>query len=154
MNPEEIIEAEYRGTSGELSLEEFEKKYPSLLGNFDALCELAALASDLEQRFKALSRAAMLKADDTGPFADRRLIMAAGRMTPSTYYRLLEKHGMPRDRSRAQADDVADAVLVAERYAADDGTRASLDEVLERFGLSRADLDRPEGDLAAPRASR
>ncbi|MFJ4378079.1 hypothetical protein ACIP28_07540 [Streptomyces albidoflavus] len=59
MNPEEIIEAEYRSTSGELSLSEFEKKYPSLLGNFNALCELAALASDLEQRFKALSRAAM-----------------------------------------------------------------------------------------------
>ncbi|MFE1130020.1 hypothetical protein ACFW6R_25455 [Streptomyces albidoflavus] len=144
MTPEEIIEAEYRGASGELSLSEFEKKYPSLLGNFNALCELAALASDLERCFKALSRAAMLKADDTGPFADRRLIMAAGRMTPSTYYRLLEKHGMPRDRSRSQAEDVADAVLVAERDAADDGTRASLDEVLEHFGVSRDDLDRPE----------
>lgn len=39
------------------------------------------------------------------------------------------------------AEDLLDALLVLTRAADDTGERFTFDEVLERFGLTRADLD-------------
>ncbi|MFE6722012.1 hypothetical protein ACFVDU_31030 [Streptomyces albidoflavus] len=39
------------------------------------------------------------------------------------------------------AEDLLDALLVLTRAAGDTGERFTFDEVLERFGLTRADLD-------------
>ncbi|MGV9933975.1 hypothetical protein ACWDY4_25895 [Streptomyces olivaceoviridis] len=46
----------------------------------------------------------MAAADETGPYADRKGTALAAGMPPSRLYRVLDKHGRPRDR-KAQAAD-------------------------------------------------
>ncbi|MFE1150214.1 hypothetical protein ACFW42_24330 [Streptomyces albidoflavus] len=48
---------------------------------------------------------------------------------------------LPEDDSVQLAEDLLDALLVLTRAADDTGERFTFDEVLERFGLTRADLD-------------
>ncbi|WP_246568904.1 type II toxin-antitoxin system prevent-host-death family antitoxin [Streptomyces flaveus] len=43
-------------------------------------------------------------------------------------------------------EDLLDALLVLTRAAADDGSRAPLDDVLRRFGTDRESLDREFGE--------
>jgi prevent-host-death family protein len=53
---------------------------------------------------------------------------------------------------RALESDLRDAMLILTRAATDPGTRTSLDEAIEAFGFSRADLEAElEADLAAGR---
>lgn len=53
------------------------------------------------------------------------------------------------------AEDMADAAIIRERLASDDGTRISLDELLDAHGFSRADLEAAiaEEDHVSPTAA-
>ncbi len=47
-------------------------------------------------------------------------------------------------------DDVLSAALVSSRELTDDGTRHGLDEVIEKFGFTRAELEEElEADIVA-----
>lgn len=74
---------------------------------FDDLTETIAQTSRTIQHLEAFREQAMAAADRTSPHADRKAIAIAAAMPPSRLYRVLEKHGRPRDR-KAQTADRAD----------------------------------------------
>jgi D-alanyl-D-alanine dipeptidase len=65
---------------------------------FDELTETISQASHVIQHLEAFRELAIVAADRTGPYADRKVIAVASAMPPSRLYRVLEKHGQPRDR--------------------------------------------------------
>ncbi|WP_055693350.1 hypothetical protein [Streptomyces prasinopilosus] len=74
---------------------------------FDDLTATIAQTSHLIQHLEVFRELAMVQADDTSPHADRKAIAIAAAMPPSRLYRVLEKHGRPRDR-KAQTTDPAE----------------------------------------------
>ncbi|MFJ3984468.1 hypothetical protein [Streptomyces fungicidicus] len=65
---------------------------------FDDLTATIAQTSRLIQHLDTFRELAMIQADDTSPHADRKAIAIAAAMPPSRLYRVLEKHGRPRNR--------------------------------------------------------
>ncbi|MGW9299549.1 hypothetical protein ACWHA3_01825 [Streptomyces cyaneofuscatus] len=65
---------------------------------FDDLTATIAQTSRVIQHLEAFRELAIAAADRTSPHADRKAIAIAAAMPPSRLYRLLEKHGRPRDR--------------------------------------------------------
>ncbi|MEU3639883.1 hypothetical protein AB0H23_27165 [Streptomyces albogriseolus] len=65
---------------------------------FDDLAATIAQTSHLIQHLEVFRELAMVAADRTSPHADRKAIAIAAGMPPSRLYRLLEKHGQPRNR--------------------------------------------------------
>ena len=83
--------------------------------SFDELTETIAQTSRLIQHLETFRELAMVAADETGPYADRKAVAIAAGFPPSRLYRVLEKHGRPTDRKKIEraADQVrqlADAV--------------------------------------------
>lgn len=74
---------------------------------FDDLTATAAQTSRVIQHLEAFRELVMVAADKTSPHADRKAIAISGAMPPSRLYRVLEKHGRPRDR-KAEATNTAE----------------------------------------------
>jgi hypothetical protein len=66
--------------------------------DFPDLIEIIAQASRIIQSMEALRESAIAAADRTSPHADRKAMAIAAGFPPSRLYRVLEKHGRPRDR--------------------------------------------------------
>ena len=71
---------------------------PRQAQSFDDLTATIAQTSRLIQHLEAFRELAIAAADRTSPHADRKAIAIAAAMPPSRLYRVLEKHGQPRDR--------------------------------------------------------
>src|SRR5690606_1794123 len=71
---------------------------------FDDLTATIAQTSRVIQHLEAFRELAITAADDTSPHADRKAIAIAAAMPPSRLYRVLEKHGRPRDRKAQTAN--------------------------------------------------
>ncbi|MFI1840156.1 hypothetical protein [Streptomyces olivaceoviridis] len=71
---------------------------PRQAQTFTDLIATIAQTSRVIQYLEAFRELAMVAADETGPYADRKSIAAAAGMPPSRLYRVLDKHGRPRDR--------------------------------------------------------
>ncbi|MGW3400171.1 hypothetical protein [Streptomyces zhihengii] len=54
----------------------------------------------LIQHLEAFRELAIIAADRTNPHADRQAIAIAATMPPSRLYRVLDKHGQPRNRKQ------------------------------------------------------
>ncbi|MEU9761727.1 hypothetical protein AB0D98_18675 [Streptomyces sp. NPDC047987] len=65
---------------------------------FNDLTAVITQMSHVIQHFEAARELAIAAADRTSPHADRKAIAIAAAMPPSRLYRVLEKHGQPRDR--------------------------------------------------------
>lgn len=65
---------------------------------FDDLAATIAQTSRVIQHLEAFRELAIAAADRTSPHADRKAIAIAAGMPPSRLYRVLDKHGRPRDR--------------------------------------------------------
>lgn len=68
---------------------------------FDDLTATIAQTSRLIQHLEAFRELAIAQADRTGPHVDRKALAIAAAMPPSRLYRVLEKHGRPRNRAQA-----------------------------------------------------
>jgi hypothetical protein len=66
--------------------------------DFPELIATIAQASHIIQSLEELREQAIVAADKTSPHADRKAVAVAAAMPPSRLYRLLEKHGRPRNR--------------------------------------------------------
>jgi len=71
---------------------------------FEDLTATAAQTSRVVQHLEAFRDLVLVEADKTGPHADRKAIAISGAMPPSRLYRVLEKHGRPRDRKAETAN--------------------------------------------------
>lgn len=71
---------------------------PIFAVSFSELTETITQTSRVIQHLEVFRELAMVAADRTSPHADRKAIAIAAGMPPSRLYRVLEKHGRPRDR--------------------------------------------------------
>jgi hypothetical protein len=71
---------------------------PRYARSFDELTETVAQTSRLIQHLETFRELAIVAADQTGPYADRKAIAIAAGFPPSRLYRVLDKHGRPKDR--------------------------------------------------------
>ncbi|MFD8469005.1 hypothetical protein ACFV10_28355 [Streptomyces cyaneofuscatus] len=78
--------------------------------DFDDLTATIAQTSRLIQHLEAFRELAITAADRTSPHADRKAIAIAAGMPPSRLYRVLEKHGRPKNRSKAYEQAVHEAL--------------------------------------------
>ncbi|MEV4975498.1 hypothetical protein [Streptomyces scopuliridis] len=81
---------------------------PQYAATFDDLTATIAQTSHLIQHLETFRELAIVVADKTGPYADRKAIAIAAGFPPSRLYRVLEKHGRPRDRKTDTADHIAE----------------------------------------------
>lgn len=72
--------------------------------SFTDLVATITQTSHVIQHLEAFRELAIVAADRTSPHADRKHIAIAAAMPPSRLYRVLEKHGRPRDRKTQGAD--------------------------------------------------
>lgn len=77
---------------------------------FTDLIGTIAQTSRVIQHLEAFRELAMVAADRTSPHADRKAIAIAAAMPPSRLYRVLEKHGRPKNRTKAYEDAVNQAI--------------------------------------------
>lgn len=85
---------------------------------FDELTATLTQMSHVIQHFEAFRELAIVAADRTSPHADRKAIAIAAGMRPSRLYRVLDKHGQPRDRKAAADNTVAQATEAIRDLAA------------------------------------
>jgi type VI protein secretion system component VasK len=78
--------------------------------SFNDLTETIAQTSRLIQHLEIFRELAMVAADRTSPHADRKAVAIAAAMPPSRLYRVLEKHGRPKNRAKAYDDAVHQAI--------------------------------------------
>ncbi|MER6401488.1 hypothetical protein ABT263_36435 [Kitasatospora sp. NPDC001603] len=71
---------------------------PPLAATFDDLTFLVARISRVTQHLTVVKELAMSRADATGGYSNRRALGIAAAMAPSQLGRVLEGHGLPRDR--------------------------------------------------------
>ncbi|MBD0673577.1 hypothetical protein [Streptomyces sp. CBMA156] len=79
---------------------------PPQASTFDDLTALVDCISRVTQRLTVVKELAMSRADATGSYSNRRALGVAAGMAPSQLGRVLEGHGLPRDR-RAGGVDLA-----------------------------------------------
>ncbi|MFJ2781526.1 hypothetical protein [Kitasatospora sp. NPDC087315] len=79
---------------------------PPQASTFDDLTALVDCISRVTQRLTVVKELAMSRADATGSYSNRRALGMAAGMAPSQLGRVLEGHGLPRDR-RAGGVDLA-----------------------------------------------
>jgi hypothetical protein len=79
---------------------------PRYAETFDDLNETISQTSRLIQHLETFRELAIVAADSTGPYADRKAIAMAAGFPPSRLYRVLEKHGRPKDRRTAVLPDI------------------------------------------------
>jgi hypothetical protein len=83
---------------------------PHQADTFTDLVATIAQTSRVIQHLEAFRELAMVAADKTSPHADRKAIAIAAAMPPSRLYRVLEKHGRPKNRAKAYDDAVHQAI--------------------------------------------
>ncbi|MGE7439782.1 hypothetical protein [Kitasatospora sp. NPDC001175] len=88
---------------------------PSQASDFDELTALVARISHVTQHLTLVKELAMSRADATGSYSNRRALGLAAAMAPSQLGRVLEGHGLPRDRRSGGVD------LVVAFRTTDDG---------------------------------
>lgn len=71
---------------------------PRYAQTFDDLAAASSQASRLIQHLEAFRELAVAAADRTSPHADRQALAISAGWPPSRLYRVLEKHGQPRNR--------------------------------------------------------
>lgn len=98
---------------------------PHQATTFTDLIATIAQTSHVIQHLEAFRELAMVAADKTSPHADRKAIAIAAAMPPSRLYRVLEKHGRPKNRAKAYDDAVHQAI--------DEGVQG-IGAVLDRAG--------------------
>ncbi|MCT9092829.1 hypothetical protein N4G70_28745 [Streptomyces sp. ASQP_92] len=89
----DVAEAFIAGVQGNIA-----ERSPRHGVDFPELIATIAQASRVIQGLEELREHAMAAADRTSPHADRKAIAIAAGMPPSRLYRVLEKHGQPRNR--------------------------------------------------------
>ena len=72
--------------------------------SFDELTETIAQTSRLLQHLESFRELTIAAADMTGPYADRKAVAISAGFPPSRLYRVLERHGRPRDRKTGTTD--------------------------------------------------
>lgn len=75
-----------------------EVESPQHAENFNRINNVTAQTSRLIQHLEAFRELSIVAADTTSPYADRSAIAIAAAMPPSRLYRILERHGRPKDR--------------------------------------------------------
>ncbi|MFE9810684.1 hypothetical protein [Streptomyces sp. NPDC005548] len=75
---------------------------------FGHLTKVIAQTSRVIQHLEAFRELGIVAADKTSPYADRQAIAIAAAVPPSRLYRILERHGRPKDRRSAQPNPQAD----------------------------------------------
>ena len=88
---------------------------PPQASDFDALTVLVACISRVTQHLDVVKELAMSRADASGGYSNRRALGIAAAMAPSQLGRILEGHGLPRDRRSGGVD------LVVAFRTVDDG---------------------------------
>jgi hypothetical protein len=83
---------------------------PSHAESFTDLIATISQTSRVIQHLEEFRELAMVAADKTSPHADRKGIAMAAAMPPSRLYRVLEKHGRPKNRAKAYDDAVHQAI--------------------------------------------
>ncbi|MBV6701931.1 hypothetical protein KV557_33325 [Kitasatospora aureofaciens] len=86
---------------------------PPQASTFDDLTALVYCISRVTQRLTVVKELAMSRADATGGYSNRRALGLAAGMAPSQLGRVLQGHGLPRDR-RAGGVDLAVAFRTAD----------------------------------------
>ncbi|MFI2620419.1 hypothetical protein [Streptomyces sp. NPDC018584] len=81
---------------------------PRQAQTFTDLTATIAQTSRLIQHLEAFRELSIVTADQTSPHADRQAIAIAAAMPPSRLYRVLEKHGRPRDRKAQSIESTTD----------------------------------------------
>ncbi|WP_399142204.1 hypothetical protein Q3A86_33220 [Streptomyces sp. NBUA17] len=71
---------------------------PQHADNFNRINKVTAQTSRLIQHLEAFRELCIVAADETSPYADRQSIAVAAAVPPSRLYRILERHGRPKDR--------------------------------------------------------
>lgn len=77
---------------------------PQHAENENRLRRVVAHTSRLLQHLDAFRDLAIVATDSTSPYADRKALAWAAAMPPSRLYRILERHGRPKDRRAAQTE--------------------------------------------------
>lgn len=77
---------------------------PPQASDFDELTALVARISRVTQHLTLVKELAMSRADATGSYSNRRALGIAAAMAPSQLGRVLEGHGLPRDRRSGGVD--------------------------------------------------
>lgn len=83
---------------------------PHQADTFTDLIGTIAQTSRVIQHLETFRELAMVAADKTSPHADRKGIAIAAAMPPSRLYRVLAKHGRPKNRAKAYDDAVHQAI--------------------------------------------
>lgn len=105
-------------------------QHPRHADTFTDLIGTIAQTSRVIQHLEAFRELAIVAADKTSPHADRKGIAMAAAVPPSRLYRVLEKHGRPKNRSKAYDEAVHQAI--------DEGVQgipevfARADEIIEK----------------------
>jgi len=107
--PDDLGAALLAGLRGERLVE------PPQASDFDALVDLVARTSRLIQHLAVFREVAMSRADAVGAYSNRSALAAAAAMSASQLGRVLEGHGLPRDRRSGGVN------LVSAFRTADDG---------------------------------
>lgn len=78
---------------------------PQHADSFHYLNAVTAQTSRLIQHLEAFRELSIVAADKTSPYADRSAIAIAAAVPPSRLYRILERHGRPKDRKGSAHSD-------------------------------------------------
>ncbi|MFD5559054.1 hypothetical protein [Kitasatospora griseola] len=114
--PDDLARALLAGLRGERLVE------PPQAADFDDLVVLVARISRLTQHLTVVKELAMSRADAAGAYSNRRALAVAAAMSASQLGRVLEGHGLPRDRRTGGVD------LVVAFRTTDDGVLHLADE--------------------------
>ncbi|MFG2698859.1 hypothetical protein [Kitasatospora sp. NPDC048407] len=114
--PDDLARALLAGLRGERLVE------PPQATEFDDLVVLVACLSRLTQHLTVVKEVAMSRADAAGAYSNRRALAIAAAMSASQLGRVLQGHGLPKDR---RADGVD---LVVAYRTTDDGVLHLADE--------------------------
>ncbi|MFD4659818.1 hypothetical protein ACFWP2_29795 [Kitasatospora sp. NPDC058444] len=114
--PDDLGAALLAGLRGDQPVE------PPQAVDFDDLVALVARTSRLTQHLAVFKEVAMARADSTGGYSNRRALGVAAGMSASQLGRVLEGHGLPRDRRSGGVD------LVVAFRTTDDGALHLADE--------------------------
>ncbi|MFD7645840.1 hypothetical protein ACFV4P_34965 [Kitasatospora sp. NPDC059795] len=106
--PDDLARALLAGLRGERPVE------PPQAVDFDDLVVLVARVGRLTQHLTVVKELAMSRADAAGAYSNRRALALAAAMSASQLGRVLQGHGLPRDRRTGGVD-----LIVAFRTAAD-----------------------------------
>ena len=102
---EDVADALIQALQGNINIQP-----PNSAKGFNETVAVIAQTSRLIQHLEEFRELAIAAADASGPHADRKKIGIAAGMPPSSVYRVLAKHGRPRNRAKAYDAALSDAI--------------------------------------------